>query len=77
LSLVEETVPGAPRQRINAQLDVEGDQSLLAAVDDAVNTPERARMADAAEDRLKSRLEEQGLTDVVGTTVIVTPVEFR
>lgn len=77
LSLVDETVPGAPRQRINAQLDVEGDQSVLAAVDDAVNTPERARIADAAEDRLKSRLEEQDLTDVVGTTVIVTPVEFR
>lgn len=77
LSLVDETVPGAPRQRISARLDVEGDQSTLAAVDEAVNTPERARIADAAEEQLKSRLRERDLTDVVGTTVIVTPVEFR
>lgn len=77
LNLVDETVPGAPRQRISAQLDVEGDQSVLAAVDEAVSTPERARIADAAEEQLKARLRERDLTDVVGTTVIVTPVEFR
>jgi hypothetical protein len=77
LSLAEERVPGAPRERINARLDVEGDRSVLAAVDDAVGTPERARVADAAETHLDARLNEQELTEVVGTTVIVTPVEFR
>lgn len=77
LSLVEERVPGAPRERIDAQLNVEGDQSTLAAVDDAVGTPERARIADAAEQHLNTRLDDRDLTDVVGTTVIVTPVEFR
>ena len=77
LALVEENVPGAPRQRVGAQLDVEGDNSVLATVDDAVGAPERARIADAAEGRLKDRLEDRGLTDVVGTTVIVTPVQFR
>lgn len=77
LSLAEERVPGAPRERIDARLDVEGDQSTLAAVDEAVGTPERARIADAAEEHLDVRLDERDLTDVVGTTVIVTPVEFR
>ena len=77
LSLAEGRVPGAPRERIDARLNVEGDQSTLAAVDDAVGTPERARIADAAEKHLDTRLHERDLTDVVGTTVIVTPVEFR
>jgi len=77
LGLAEGRVPGAPRERIEARLDVEGDRSVLAAVDDAVGTPERARIADAAEEHLDTRLDERGLTDVVGTTVIVTPVEFR
>ena len=77
LSLVDERVPGAPRERIDARLNVEGDQSTLAAVDDAVGTPERAHIADAAEEHLDTRLDDRDLTDVVGTTVIVTPVEFR
>jgi len=77
LSLAEGRVPGAPRERIDARLNVEGDQSTLAAVDDAVGTPERARIADAAEEHLDTRLDQRDLTDVVGTTVIVTPVEFR
>jgi len=77
LGLVEERVPGAPRERIDARLNVEGEQSTLAAVDDAVGTPERARIADAAEEHLDTRLDDRDLTDVVGTTVIVTPVEFR
>jgi len=77
LGLAEERVPGAPRERIDARLSVEGDQSILAAVDDAVGMPERARLADAAEEHLNTRLDERDLTDVVGTTVIVTPVEFR
>lgn len=77
LTLAEDRVPGAPRQRIDARLNVEGDSSALAAVDDAVGAPERARIADAAEDRLTELLEDRELTSVVGTTVIVTPVEFR
>ncbi|MFB6098517.1 MAG: hypothetical protein ABEK84_05285 [Salinibacter sp.] len=77
LGLGDEKVPGAPRQRIDAQLDLEGAQSVLASVDDAVGAPERARIADAAEDRLKGYLDERDLADVVGATVIVTPVEFR
>ncbi len=77
LALVDENVPGAPRQRVGAQLDVEGESSVLASVDEAVGAPERARIADAAEDHLEDRLEDRGLTGVVGTTVIVTPVQFR
>ncbi|PSQ68418.1 MAG: hypothetical protein BRD54_04335 [Bacteroidetes bacterium SW_8_64_56] len=77
LRLVQDNVPGAPRQRIDARLDVEGDSSALAAVDDAVGAPERARIADATEDRLNDHLADRELTDVVGTTVIVTPVQFR
>lgn len=77
LNLVDEKVPGAPRQRVNARLDVEGDRSVLASVDDAVGVPERAQIADAAEERLDEHLGDAGLTDVVGLTIIVTPVEFR
>lgn len=40
LSLVDDRVPGAPRQRVDAQLSVEGDSSALAAVDEAVSAPE-------------------------------------
>ena len=77
LRLAEERVPGAPRERIDARLNLEGEDTVLAAVDDAVGTPERARIADAAEEHLDDRLDERDLSDVVGTTVIVTPVEFR
>lgn len=77
LSLVDEKVPGAPRQRVDARLDVEGDRSVLASVDDTFGVPERAQIADATEERLDDHLEEAGLSDVVGSTVIVTPVEFR
>lgn len=77
LSLVEDTVPGAPRQRVDARLDVEGDQSALAAVEDALGTPQRARISDAAEACLDERLQERGLTEVVGRNVIVPPVQFR
>ncbi len=77
LSLAKERIPGALRQRVNARLDVEGDRSRLAAVDTAIGAPERAQIANATEARLDEHLDEQGLTDVVGATVIVTPVEFR
>jgi hypothetical protein len=77
LSLVQERVPGAPRQRVEAQLNVEGERSALAAADEALGAPARARIAEAAEAQLNDRLRARDLTDVVDATVIVTPVEFR
>lgn len=77
LEFVNERVPGAPRERINAELNVEGDDSSLASVDGAVDAPERARVADAAENLLVEHLADKELADVVETTVIVTPVQFR
>ncbi len=77
LGLAEDRVPGAPRQRIEAQLNVEGERSALAAVDEALGTPERAQIADTVEVQLTDRIQDEDLTDVVDTTVIVTPVEFR
>jgi hypothetical protein len=77
LRLVEETVPGAPRQRVGARLDVEGDRSQLAAVEEALDAPRRARISEAAEACLDERLQERDLANAVGRTVIVPPVEFR
>jgi hypothetical protein len=77
LEFRDERVPGAPRERIDARLDVEREESLLASVDGAVDAPERARIADATEAFLKEHLADEGLNDVVETTVIVTPVQFR
>jgi hypothetical protein len=77
LSLVQERVPGAPRQRVEAQLNLEGERSALAAADEALGAPERAQIAEAAEAELNDRLRAKDLTDVVDATVIVTPVEFR
>lgn len=75
--LVRERVPGAPRERVHARLDVEGDDSVLASVDEAIGAPERAQIAKATETLLRDHLEEEGLRSVVETTVIVTPVQFR
>jgi len=77
LSLVEDRVPGAPRQRVDARLDVEGEQSTLAVVEKVLDTPERARISDAAEECLDARLQERNLAEVVGRNVIVPPVQFR
>ena len=77
LSLVQERVPGAPRQRVEARLNVEGERAALAAADEALGAPERARIAEAAEEQLNDRLRSRELMDVVDATVIVTPVEFR
>ena len=77
LSLVQERVPGAPRQRVEARLNVEGERAALAAADEALGAPERARIAEAAEEQLNDRLRSRDLMDVVDATVIVTPVEFR
>ncbi len=77
LSLNKDRIPGALRQRVEARLNVEGERSALAAVDDALGAPERARIANAAEARLGEYLRAQDLADVVGATVIVTPVQFR
>lgn len=77
LELKDDRVPGAPRERIEARLDVEGEDSLLAAVEEAVGTPGRAQIADATEERLLEHLQDVGLIEVVETTVIVTPIQFR
>lgn len=77
LDLVDERVPGAPRERINARLDVEGDDSVLASVDEALGAPERAQIANATEALLRDHLEQEGLLEAVDTTVIVTPIQFR
>lgn len=77
LEVVEGRVPGAPRERISGQLDVEGEESVLAVVDDAIGAHERARMADAAEAVVQEHLAEHDLADNVDVIVSVTPVEFR
>lgn len=78
LEFVDERVPGAPRERISARLDVEAeDEDALSTVSDAVGPPQRARLADIAETRVREHLAEGGLAEVVETTVIVTPIEFR
>lgn len=77
LEFVDDRVPGAPRERISARLDVEAEESTLASVDDAIDAPERAQIASAAEERLRAFLEKSGLREGVETTVIVTPVQFR
>lgn len=77
LRLVNERVPGAPRQRLTARLDLEGERAALGAVDAALAAPERARLANAVEDALRDHLKSKERGDGVRPTVIVTPVEFR
>lgn len=77
VALVTERVPGAPRERITVTLDFEGDDAAVAAVDDAVSPPDRARIADALEETTAAFLEQQGLTEAVELMVSITPIEFR
>jgi hypothetical protein len=77
VALVTERVPGAPRERIQVTMDFEGDDSALAAVDDAVSPPDRARLADALEATTAAFLEDEHLHRAVELTVSVTPIEFR
>lgn len=77
LSVVTDRVPGAPRERLTATLDVEGDQSVVASVDEAVSTPERAQVANAVEAEVQEYLARHDLSGKVGVTISVTPIQFR
>ena len=77
VDLVTGRVPGAPRERITINLDFEGEDSVLAAVDDAVSAPDRARIADELEATAERYLEEHTLAEVVEVTVSITPIQFR
>ncbi len=75
--LVDERIRGVPRERIVAELDVEGEKDTLAAVDSAFAMPARADMAEAVEDAVRDFLSTSDLERKVRVTVSVTPVEFR
>lgn len=77
VELVTGRVPGAPRERITISLDFEGEDDVVAAVDDAVGPPDRAQIADKLERAAESYLDENGLADVVEITVSITPIQFR
>jgi hypothetical protein len=76
-TLVTDRLAGAPRERITVDLDVEGDKSVVAAVDDAVGAPERARIADAVEAVTANHLAENDLSNGADVIVSVTPIQFR
>lgn len=77
IELVTGRVPGAPRERLCADLDVEGENEVVAAVDDALSTPERAQLADHVEGVVGSYLQENDLSNGADVIVSVTPIEFR
>lgn len=77
LGVVTDRVPGAPRERLTAELDVEGDESVVASVDEAVSTPERAQLANAVEAEVQDYLARHDLGGKVGVTISVTPIQFR
>ena len=77
VDLVADRVPGAPRERVTIDLDLEGDDSVVAAIDDAVTAPDRARLADALEATTLDYLKQHELHEAVEVTVSVTPIQFR
>jgi hypothetical protein len=77
VNLVTGRLPGAPRERVTAEFDVEAEKSVLAAVDEAVSAPDRAQMADEVEARVLEHLGESGLSSAVDVIVSVTPIQFR
>lgn len=77
VELVDDRVPGAPRERLTVALDFEGDDPVIAAVDDAVTPPDRAKVADAVERIVVDYLAEYDLSGAVDVIVSVTPIEFR
>lgn len=77
VSVEQDRVPGAPRERISILMDVEGEDGVVANVDDAITPPVRARLADALEEEMLSYLEEYDLASVVEVIVSVTPIQFR
>jgi hypothetical protein len=77
VGLVADRVPGAPRERVEVALDFEGDDGVVAAIDNAVDPPDRARLADDLEQVVEEYLREHDLAGVIDLTVSVTPIEFR
>lgn len=77
VELVDERVPGAPRERVTVALDFEGEDSVIAAVDEAVTPPDRAKVADAVEQTVVDYLGEHNLSGVLDVIVSVTPIQFR
>jgi hypothetical protein len=77
VSLVTGRVPGAPRQRLSVDLDVEGEKVVVAAVDDAMAAPERAQLADAVEAVVRDHLAENDLAEGAEVIVSVPPIQFR
>lgn len=77
VDLVADRVPGAPRERITVSLDFEGDDGVVAAIDNAVSAPDRAQLADALEETTQDYLHQHDLRGVVEVTVSVTPIQFR
>lgn len=77
VELVTERQPGAPRERVSIALDVEGEDAVVAAVDDAISAPERADIADAVEAGVLAYLGENGLSNGADLIVSVTPIQFR
>ena len=77
VELVTGRLPGAPRERVTADLDVEGEDAVVAAVDDAISAPERADIADAVEASVLAYLAENGLSSGADLIVSVTPIQFR
>lgn len=77
VDVVADRVPGAPRERVTIDLDFEGDDSVVAAIDDAITAPDRARLADALEATTLDYLQQHELHEAVDVTVSVTPIQFR
>jgi len=77
VELVTERQPGAPRERVSVTLDVEGEDAVVAAVDDAISAPERADIADEVEASVLSYLADNGFSNGADLIVSVTPIQFR
>jgi len=77
IELVDQRVPGAPRERIVTRLDVEGSEDAVASVDDGLSPPARARIADAVEEEVLDYLFEYDIGAQSHVIVRVTPVQFR
>lgn len=73
----QDRVPGAPRERVSVALNVEGEDAVVASVDDAITPPVRAQLADALEEEMIAYLQEYDLASVVEVIVSVTPIQFR
>lgn len=77
VDLVTGRLPGAPRERITADLDVNGEKAAIAGVDDAVSAPVRAQIADAVEAIVGTYLADHNLAGGADLIVSVTPIQFR